>query len=1293
MTISKKILGYVMLNTCSVLTLFVVLPFWEFTKDCAQAREPVVITVTTTIQAAIDISGEGDTINVPADYASTTEAYPIDFYGHENITFDCQNSGAIIGPSSTVTGQINMTTGTTITNCFFSNVEIISYLNLNEAADLTITNNSFDSDVTNTISVGGSGTVIINNNASLNSISVSGDFSSSFITDNFLRVVYADCSHGIHIVANYENGAALISNNIIHNYRHDVRSISVEGLSDNSVVTIASNTIKYIESGYVTNFLGALGIGGTANVNYHHNYIDVSRLIINEGQIILAQQDPGYHAPDPTTIIFNHNTVVFRGSDAAGGPKGFFVEGYLNQEYTTYITSTYNLWVNVGATSTGINAFVFAINTTTYTGNLYSDYDGFWNFENIFVDEDVSGNNTSTITNSFTQYPFFKNGDSNPDNDLELAPFSNYLDVGGPEGSNADVGAYSAVRRNSIYIDSSATIEMIDYENYDITSTLYLNDAVRTGDEVLISIGNIEPFIIASSTFCTSSLSISGGNMGMGENSIIDATGYEYGISLVSINSTTIKDFEIYGASIAALKLDNSSFNQIEWGINRNSGYGVWFAENSQNNTVHVLQFYDNYYYDIYSTSNSDNIASVLYFDLASSSINGIGNVDIYERISVYAKDSDDNSVANVIIDIHDNHGGQNFTTTTRMYGGMSSMDLNQYFLAWKMTSSSPASTTEGGYNPFTVTASKSGYITTSTTKILSSDDYYFEMVMLKSTSTAPSDITTSSVNTSSIAISWTDNSDNEDGFVIEKSTTSTSGFIFTATTSVDTTSTIINTLLPNTQYWFRVAAFNLDTTSTYITTTEGTYTLAVNPSSVSAVANSATQITISWADDNSSAYYVSRAGNNSGWITSTSYIFSGLTCGTSYTFNVKAKNHDDIETGSIAVTASTGNCSSGGGGGGGAGSSVSTVVNAVDVPLVINGTQQGTLSYNVGGGDSVQVVIPANSFTGSATFRVVGSLVNTTLPAGSSIISGGVYVITATDSNNNPISNFSNNLNITFSGLELPADVSNVGVYYLNETTNEWVLISGAIINPTAGTVTFSVNHFTKFAVLNIPGTPNIVKNSVTKITAIDGTVIEGKLKIKVSGKSAIYWLDQNNNYYYYPDGDVFKSWNVDESYSYYKAVSQTSFNNLVQPSVAPYHVFYRNGSEVVKYLSSDKLYVVGLNNTLYPITNDAIVSLYGSKYKPKTIGLSEWPYYVKDASTTVSMNSVYPGMFIKISGKNYFIDSERKMREITADAMRPNHLKPVYFRSLPSSAIAGLQEGVAITDKVSELTSFIGY
>ncbi|HNU95930.1 MAG TPA: right-handed parallel beta-helix repeat-containing protein, partial [Candidatus Magasanikbacteria bacterium] len=785
MTISKKILGYVMLNTCSVLTLFVVLPFWEFTKDYAQAREPVVITVTTTIQAAIDISGEGDTINVPADYASTTEVYPIDFFGHENVTFDCQNSGAIIGPDSSVTGQINMTTGTTITNCFFSNVEIISYLNLNEAADLTITNNSFDSDVTNTISVGGSGTVIINNNASLNGIYVGGDFSSSFITDNFLRVVYNDHPQGIHIVASYEVGTALISNNIIHNYRNDAPSISVEGQSDNLAVTIASNTIKYIESGYVTNFLGALDVSGTANVNYHHNYIDVSRLIINEGQIVLAQQDPGYHAPDPTTIIFNHNTVVFKGSDAAGGPKGFFVEGYLSQEYTTYITSTYNLWVNVGATSTGINAFVFAINTTSYTGNLYSDYDGYWNFENNFVDEDIFGNNTSTITNSFNYYPFFKTNDLVSDNDLELIPFSGYLDVGGPEGSGADIGAYSSARRNIFRIEAGYPPEGIDYEEVDVTSTLYIGSVVRSGDRISLRgsyYGEYEPISIVSSTFCTSSVTISGGFT----SSVINAAGSPFGISITGVNSTTIEKVLIYNASVSGIKLDNSSDSFLYNVSSDNSNYGIWFAYGSENNSIISSGFSDNLYYDIYSDSNYDNILKDSQFNSASSSIIGGGNVNVYHSVPrVYVRDSTDNGLADAEINISDNKSSQNFTSSTDSEGSVDNGVIEEpinYFLAWIMSSSSPTSTTNGGYNPFSIIVSKSGYITTSSIIDLVSRYSSAYFTMFETTSTPPSDITTSSVNTSSITIAWIDNSDNEDGFVIEKSTASTSGFIFTAT-------------------------------------------------------------------------------------------------------------------------------------------------------------------------------------------------------------------------------------------------------------------------------------------------------------------------------------------------------------------------------------------------------------------------------------------------------------------------------------------------------------------------------
>jgi len=197
----------------------------------------------------------------------------------------------------------------------------------------------------------------------------------------------------------------------------------------------------------------------------------------------------------------------------------------------------------------------------------------------------------------------------------------------------------------------------------------------------------------------------------------------------------------------------------------------------------------------------------------------------------------------------------------------------------------------------------------------------------------------------------------------------------------------------------------------------------------------------------------------------------------------------------------------------------------------------------------------------------------------------------------------------------------------------------------------------------------------------------------IKVIGKPAIYVLDNNMNYRYFSDGDVFKSWNADDSYAkYYKAIPQSCFDTLSQPAEAPYHVFYRPGSEVVKYLSSDKLYVVGLNNTLYPITLSAAKSIFGDKFQTKTIGLSEWPYYVK-SSETINQATVYPGMIAKIGGKNYFVDEDKTLREISALGMLENNIKTSYVRTLPSTIVSGFALGETIVSKILAFTSRIGF
>lgn len=119
--------------------------------------------------------------------------------------------------------------------------------------------------------------------------------------------------------------------------------------------------------------------------------------------------------------------------------------------------------------------------------------------------------------------------------------------------------------------------------------------------------------------------------------------------------------------------------------------------------------------------------------------------------------------------------------------------------------------------------------------------------------------------------------------------------------------------LTANTGYQFALIAqnptlFNAPTSSLGVVA----YTFASTPSGVAATVGGTSSVTVSWSG-NGTAYYVANAtaGTNSGWTAQTSYAFTGLTCGTTYSFNVKARNAASVETGSVSVSATTSGCSS----------------------------------------------------------------------------------------------------------------------------------------------------------------------------------------------------------------------------------------------------------------------------------------------------------------------------------------------------------------------------------------------
>lgn len=119
--------------------------------------------------------------------------------------------------------------------------------------------------------------------------------------------------------------------------------------------------------------------------------------------------------------------------------------------------------------------------------------------------------------------------------------------------------------------------------------------------------------------------------------------------------------------------------------------------------------------------------------------------------------------------------------------------------------------------------------------------------------------------------------------------------------------------LSSNTQYNYKVKAKDATDNISNYSPIVSKYTLADIPTNFSAFLNS-NNITLAVdsfpnATSGSSGYYFSRSGADSGWIQTNSWQDTNLPCGTSYTYSVKYRNAEGVETIPISLTKSTAAC------------------------------------------------------------------------------------------------------------------------------------------------------------------------------------------------------------------------------------------------------------------------------------------------------------------------------------------------------------------------------------------------
>jgi hypothetical protein len=178
---------------------------------------------------------------------------------------------------------------------------------------------------------------------------------------------------------------------------------------------------------------------------------------------------------------------------------------------------------------------------------------------------------------------------------------------------------------------------------------------------------------------------------------------------------------------------------------------------------------------------------------------------------------------------------------------------------------------------------------------------------------TAPTIGAPTVLSSSSIRWNFTDNADNETGFKLYST-----GHILLADDANADLSYIDETgLSENTPYSGRhVIAYNGAGESDDSADAATVYTLADTPTNLSASDIGRESITLSVnslfnASSGSSGYYFTNTTNstNSGWLKTNSWTDTNLSCGNSYSYTVKYRNGDGVETSTISLNQTTLDC------------------------------------------------------------------------------------------------------------------------------------------------------------------------------------------------------------------------------------------------------------------------------------------------------------------------------------------------------------------------------------------------
>ncbi|OGY52251.1 MAG: hypothetical protein A3J65_02950 [Candidatus Buchananbacteria bacterium RIFCSPHIGHO2_02_FULL_45_11b] len=180
-------------------------------------------------------------------------------------------------------------------------------------------------------------------------------------------------------------------------------------------------------------------------------------------------------------------------------------------------------------------------------------------------------------------------------------------------------------------------------------------------------------------------------------------------------------------------------------------------------------------------------------------------------------------------------------------------------------------------------------------------------------------------------------------------------------------------------------------------------------------------------------------------------------------------------------------------GGGGGGGGPVDPTIYAYNQSLALDGARPGVLTWNFNPSVTAKLEVPVGAVAASTVFKIETAPVNEYgLPVsslGAILIGNQAFKITAYDANNLPVAGFLKPLKITLTIDGIKVNLTDLGAYYFDAQTAQWLKLSDAVFDQINGAVVFSTDYLGIFAVYKVAGTPATL--ATTAIPVVPGQVL----------------------------------------------------------------------------------------------------------------------------------------------------------------------------------------------------------